>query len=149
MLLRQVDRCLGFTKQLDGILPDQRNPLLIQHSQESLLRQRIYGLALGYEGLNDHDSLRHDLLWQTATDRTEELGSCSTLCRLENRAGRKEAWLIHQVLHLCMTGRQTALGIAGWQFDLWLHRNLRKTRRFFTDTLLPVLCPHNQTGSSH
>ena len=29
---------------------------------------------------------RHDLLWQTATDRTEELGSCSTLCRLENRA---------------------------------------------------------------
>ena len=98
MLLRQVDRWLGFTKQLDKILPERRNPLLIQHSQESLLRQRIYGLALGYEDLNDHDSLRHDLLWQTATDRTEELGSCSTLCRLENRAGRKEAWLIHQVL---------------------------------------------------
>jgi hypothetical protein len=98
MLLRQVDRWLGFTKQLDRILPDRRNPLLIQHSQESLLRQRIYGLALGYEDLNDHDSLRHDLLWQTATDRTSELGSCSTLCRLENRAGRKEAWLIHQVL---------------------------------------------------
>ena len=98
MLLRQVDRWLGFTKQLDGILPDGRNPLLIQHSQESLLRQRIYGLALGYEDLNDHDSLRHDLLWQTATDRSEELGSSSTLCRLENRAGRKEAWLMHQVL---------------------------------------------------
>lgn len=73
MLLRQVDRWLGFTKQLDRILPDRRNPLLIQHSQESLLRQRIYGLALGYEDLNDHDSLRHDLLWQTATDRAEEL----------------------------------------------------------------------------
>jgi Transposase DDE domain group 1 len=98
MLLRQVDRWLGFTKQLDRILPDRRNRLLIQHSQQSLLRQRIYGLALGYEDLNDHDSLRQDLLWQTATDRAEELGSCSTLCRLENRAGRKEAWLIHQVL---------------------------------------------------
>lgn len=98
MLLRQVDRWLGFSKRLDRILPERRNPLLIQHSQESLLRQRIYGLALGYEDLNDHDSLRHDLLWQTATDRTEELGSCATLCRLENRAGRKEAWLIHQVL---------------------------------------------------
>jgi Transposase DDE domain group 1 len=98
MLLRQVDRWLGFTKRLDRILPERRNPLLIQHSQESLLRQRIYGLALGYEDLNDHDSLRHDVLWQTATDRTEELGSCATLCRLENRAGRKEAWLIHQVL---------------------------------------------------
>ncbi len=98
MLLRQVDRWLGFTKRLDRILPDRRNPLFIQHSQESLLRQRIYGLALGYEDLNDHDSLRHDVLWQSATDRAEQLGSCSTLCRLENRAGRKEAWLIHQVL---------------------------------------------------
>jgi len=98
MLLRQVDRWLGFTTRLDRILPDQRNPLFIQHSQESLLRQRIYGLALGYEDLNDHDSLRHDVLWQTATDRAEQLGSCSTLCRLENRAGRKEAWLMHQVL---------------------------------------------------
>jgi hypothetical protein len=98
MLLRQVDRWLGFTKRLDRILPDRRNPLVIQHSQESLLRQRIYGLALGYEDLNDHDSLRHDVLWQTATDRAEQLGSCSTLCRLENRAGRKEAWLMHQVL---------------------------------------------------
>ena len=94
MLLRQVDRWLGFTKQLDRILPDRRNPLLIQHSQESLLRQRIYGLALGYEDLNDHDSLRHDLLWQTATDRTEELGSCSTLCRLENRIARAQVGTI-------------------------------------------------------
>jgi hypothetical protein len=72
MLLRQVDRWLGLTKQLDRILPDRRNPLMIQHSQESLLRQRIYGIALGYEDLNDHDSLRHDLLWQTAIDRDQE-----------------------------------------------------------------------------
>src|SRR5260370_14324299 len=63
-----------------------------------MLRQRIYGLALGYEDLNDHDSLRKDLLWQTASERSEELASCSTLCRLENRAGRKEAWLMHEVL---------------------------------------------------
>jgi hypothetical protein len=98
MLLRQVDRLLGFTKQVDRLLLHRRNGLLIQHCQESLLRQRIFGLALGYEDLIDHDSLRHDLLWQTATDRTEDLGSCSTLCRLENRAGRKEAGLMHQVL---------------------------------------------------
>src|SRR5260370_1653565 len=98
MLLRKVDRWLGFTKQLDRILPDRRNPLFIQHSQESLLRQRIYGLAQGYEDLNDHDALRHDLLWQTATDRTEELGSCSTLCRLEHPARRQDASVIAQVL---------------------------------------------------
>jgi hypothetical protein len=33
-----------------------------------------------------------------SSERTEELASCSTLCRLENRAGRKEAWLMHQIL---------------------------------------------------
>jgi hypothetical protein len=63
-----------------------------------MLRQRIYGLALGYEDLNDHNSLRKDLLWQTAAERSQELASCSTLCRLENRAGREEAWLMHEVL---------------------------------------------------
>jgi hypothetical protein len=97
VLLRQVDRWIGLTKSLAKRLPDKRHPDKIEHSLESMLRQRIYGLALGYEELNDHDTLRKDLLWQTASERTEELASCSTLCRLENRAGRKEAWLMHQV----------------------------------------------------
>jgi Transposase DDE domain group 1 len=98
LLLRQVDRWLGLTKQLGQVLPDQRNPDRITHPLETLLQQRIYGLALGYEDLNDHDALRHDLLWQTAAERDEALGSSSTLCRWENRAGRKEAWLMHRVL---------------------------------------------------
>jgi hypothetical protein len=42
--------------------------------------------------------LRKDLLSQTASEPTEEPASCSTLCRLENRAGRKEAWPMHEVL---------------------------------------------------
>ena len=98
MLLRQVDRRLGLTKGLAKLLPDQRDPDRIEHSLESMLRQRIYGLALGYEDLNDQDSLHKDLLWQSAAERDEELASGSTLCRMENRAGRKEAWLMHQVL---------------------------------------------------
>ena len=98
VVLRQVDRWLGLTKSLAKRLPDQRDPDKIEHSLESMLRQRIYGLALGYQDLNDHDSLRKDLLWQTAAERSQELASCSTLCRLENRAGRKEAWLMHEVL---------------------------------------------------
>lgn len=86
-LLRQVDRFMSLTKELAKRLPDRRNPDKIEHSLESLLRQRIYGLALGYKDLNDQDSLRKDLLWQSAAERTEELVSSSTLCRLENRAG--------------------------------------------------------------
>src|SRR6201981_373248 len=98
VLLRQVDRWIGLTKSLAQRLADGRDPDKIEHSLESMLRQRIYGWTLGYEDLNEHDFLRKDLLWQTASERTEQLASCSTLCRLENRAGRKEAWLIHQIL---------------------------------------------------
>ena len=55
------------------------------------MRQRIYGLALGYEDLKDHDTLRKDLAWQSAVERGEELASSPTLCRLENRADRRTA----------------------------------------------------------
>jgi hypothetical protein len=98
LLLRQVDRWIGLTKRLGELLPDRRDPDRITHPLETLLQQRLYGLALGYEDLNDHDALRHDLVWQTAAERDEALGSSSTLCRWENRAGRKEAWLMHRVL---------------------------------------------------
>lgn len=98
LLVRQVDRRLGLTQRLSELLPDPRDPDRITHSLETLLQQRIYGLALGYEDLNDHDALRQDPLWQTAAERDEALGGSSTLCRWENRAGRKEAWQLHKVL---------------------------------------------------
>src|SRR5260221_8426863 len=56
VLLRQVDRWIGLTKALAKRLPDKRDPDKIEHCLESMLRQRIYGLALGYEDLNDHDT---------------------------------------------------------------------------------------------
>jgi len=98
MLLRQVDRKLGLIKSLDQVLPDPRDPALVTHRQADLLRQRVFGLALGYEDLNDHDTLRRDLAWQTALERSDELASDSTLCRLEQRFDRKAAWAFHQVL---------------------------------------------------
>ena len=54
--LRQVDRHLGLTEALDEAIHDPRRRELVTHRQIDLLRQRIYGLALGYEDLNDHDS---------------------------------------------------------------------------------------------
>src|SRR5215210_357724 len=98
MLLREVDRRLGLTGALDAALPDPRDPDLITHAQIDLLRQRIYGLALGYEDLNDHDTLRHDLAWQSAVERDQPLGSSPTLCRLEARASRRSAVAMHAVL---------------------------------------------------
>jgi hypothetical protein len=64
LLLRQADRRLGLVSALDRVLADPRHPLYTVHEQVDLLRQRIYGLALGYEDLNDHATLRHDLAWQ-------------------------------------------------------------------------------------
>src|SRR6186997_396308 len=75
MLLREADRRLGLTEALNAVLPDPRQPEAILHQQVDLLRQRIYGIAAGYEDLNDHDTLRHDLLWQSAVERDQALAS--------------------------------------------------------------------------
>jgi hypothetical protein len=64
----------------------------------SLLRQRVYGLALGYEDLNDHQSLRGDPGFQTAVERDQPLASSATLCRFENRCDRTSAWAIARVM---------------------------------------------------
>jgi hypothetical protein len=97
-LLRQADRRIGLTKALAKVLPDPRDPDRIEHPLLALVRQRVYGLAQGYEDLNDHDTLRHDLAWQTAVERDRPLASSPTLCRLENRANRQVAWAMHQVI---------------------------------------------------
>lgn len=93
VLLREVDRGLGLIDAINACIPDPRNQDLIVHQQRTLLAQRIFGIALGYEDLNDHQTLREDPLFQTITERgiDEELPLASppTLCRLENRVTRE------------------------------------------------------------
>jgi hypothetical protein len=98
LLLRQADRRLGLMKQIGRVIPDPRRQASCTHDLLSLLRQRVYGIALGNEDLNDHDTLRNDLALQTAVDRAEPLASSPTLCRLENGADREAAWAISEVL---------------------------------------------------
>lgn len=98
LLLRQADRKTGLSKALARVLPDPRAPERITHPLLTFVRQRLYGLCLGYEDLNDHDHLRQDLAWQTAAERDEPLASSPTLCRWENRADRKVAWLVQEIL---------------------------------------------------
>lgn len=97
LLLREVDRILCLTKALNEVMPDPRKPEFVEHSQLSLLRQRVYGIALGYEDLNDHNTLRTDPVLQTAVERNNPLGSSSTLCRLENRSNREVAVEMNRV----------------------------------------------------
>lgn len=98
MLLGQTDRKLGLLDAAARCIPDPRNPLLVKHAVRDMLRQRVYGLALGWEDLIDHGSLREDVAMQTAIGVEREVASAPTLCRLENWADKRTAWRLHQVL---------------------------------------------------
>lgn len=98
MLLRQADRATGLLSSASRVLGDDRRRKSCRHSLLSMLRQRVYGIAQGYEDLNDHDVLREDLALQTAVNRDTPLASAPTLCRMENRADRETAWALHEVL---------------------------------------------------
>ncbi len=98
LLLRQADRVSGLTASVARRLVDTRQKGKVEHRFEALLRQRVFALALGYEDVNDHAELRHDLALQTAAERDRALASPSTLSRFENAAGRDWAWAIHEAL---------------------------------------------------
>lgn len=86
LLLREVERRTGLLSQFAACFRDFRNPLLVEHTVKSLISQRVIGLALGYEDLNDHDQLRHDPLIGTLVEKadpTRTLAGKSTLNRLE------------------------------------------------------------------
>lgn len=97
LLLRETDERFNVTKRLASCFTDHRDSELIEHSVLELLRQRIYGIALGYEDLNDHDDLLRDPLLALAlgkedpegrqrhrkNDVGKALASSSTLNRLE------------------------------------------------------------------
>ena len=86
LLLRQADRRIGLLRRVAGCFTDYRQPERIEHRLEEMLAQRIYGLALGYEDLNDHEQLRQDPLLGVLAgkrDLQEPLAGKSTLNRLE------------------------------------------------------------------
>ena len=86
LLLRQADRKMDLLRRVATCFTDYRDPDRIDHRLEEMLAQRIYGLALGYEDLNDHEQLRQDPLLGVLAgkrDLGEPLAGKSTLNRLE------------------------------------------------------------------
>jgi len=87
LLLREVDKRMGIIRQFAACFTDYRHPERIEHRLEELVAQRVYGLALGYEDLNDHDQLRKDPLLAVLVEKSdpsqEALAGKSTLNRLE------------------------------------------------------------------
>jgi hypothetical protein len=86
LLLRETDRATGLLARFAACFTDHRDPARVTHPVEALVRQRVYGLALGYEDLNDHDALRHDpvvAVLAESDDLAAPGAGKSTLNRLE------------------------------------------------------------------
>lgn len=90
LLLGQADRAIGLSERFAACFCDARRPELVEHAVGTLVMQRVVGIALGYEDLNDHDELRHDPVMAVLAGKLEAgragcapLAGKSTLNRLE------------------------------------------------------------------
>lgn len=104
LLLGAADRAVRLVDRFSGCFEDHRRADLIEHAVRTLVSQRVFGIALGYEDLNDHDQLRHDPVMATLIGKLEaKRGDCaplagkSTLNRLE--LSRPEPTKYHKVSH--------------------------------------------------
>ncbi len=101
LLLYSVDRSHGLTRRFAGCLSDPRDPRYVEHSLEKLTTQRTLQIAAGYEDGNDADSLRHDAALKSFCDQLPEtdgeLGSGSTLCRMENSVTWRDVWRVQEM----------------------------------------------------
>ena len=104
LLLGATDRAIGLIERFAGCFADRRRPELIEHAVATLVGQRVFGIALGYEDLVDHDELRHDpamavLAGKLAARRSDcaPVAGKSTLNRLE--LSRPEPSRYHRISH--------------------------------------------------
>jgi Transposase DDE domain group 1 len=104
LLLGGVDKAVKLIERVASCFIDRRDPTLIEHSVATLVGQRIFGLALGYEDLNDHDALRHDPLFAVLAGKLKArradcapVAGKSTLNRLER--SKETPSLYHKIAY--------------------------------------------------
>lgn len=98
LLLQAADNTINLLQPLAKLFPDIREQSKVLHTAETMLKQRVYAIALGYDDLNDHDMLRNDIAFQTMIDSDFAPASSPTLCRFENHANREIAVAINKHL---------------------------------------------------
>ena len=131
LLLGATDRAVGLINRFAGCLPDVRRPELIEHEVKTLIGQRVFGLALGYEDLIDHDELRHDPVMAILAGKLEArredcapVAGKSTLNRLE--LSRPEPTRYHKISH-------DPAAIETLLVDLFLEAHGRPPKRIILD----------------
>jgi hypothetical protein len=130
LLLRAADRKIGLLRRVVRCFTDARDPQRIEHELSAMLVQRIYGLALGYEDLNDHEELRNDPLLGMLAGRRDlqaPLAGKSTLNRLElTPCGAPSAERYHKISY-------SAEAIDALLVDLFLEAHPRAPREIVLD----------------
>ncbi len=74
LLLREIEAKTGLLQRFAECFNDYRDPELIEHTVEELIKQRVFGIALSYEDVNDHDELRHDPLLAVRVGKRDPTG---------------------------------------------------------------------------
>jgi hypothetical protein len=131
LLLRATDRAIGMIDRFAGCFHDERRPELIEHAVSTLVGQRVFGIALGYEDLNDHDELRHDPMMAVLADKLEArredcapVAGKSTLNRLE--LGLIASTRYHKISH-------NPMAIRALLVDLFLEAHTRPPKQIILD----------------
>jgi hypothetical protein len=128
LLLREIAAGTNVMERFAGCFTDNRNQAMIEHSKVELISQRVFGIVLGYEDLNDHDDLRGDALLATLVGKVDPTG--------EGRARKRDKGFP-------LAGKSTLnrleLAPAGVPHEHRYHRIVcdpDKVDRFFVDTFL-------------
>jgi Transposase DDE domain group 1 len=131
LLLSAADRAIGMMERFAGCFDDERRADLIEHEVVTLVGQRVFGIALGYEDLNDHDDLRHDPMMAVLAGKLEArrqdcapVAGKSTLNRLE--LSKLEPTRYHKVSH-------NPIAIKRLLVDLFLEAHKRAPNEIILD----------------
>ncbi len=129
--LRATDRAIGLMDRFAACFHDQRRRKLIEHEVATLVGQRVFAIALGYEDLNDHDELRHDPMMAVLAGKLDArradcapVAGKSTLNRLE--LSRLEPTRYHKISH-------NAAAIKRLLVDLFLEAHERAPNEIILD----------------
>jgi Transposase DDE domain group 1 len=132
LLLGATDRAINLVKRFASCFHDERRPARIEHEVATLVGQRVFGIALGYEDLNDHDQLRHDPMMAVLAGKLEArrhlecapVAGKSTLNRLE--LSRLEPTRYHKISH-------NPVAIRDLLVDLFVETHERPPKRIILD----------------
>lgn len=98
LLLNEIEKQIGLIGNMADCIHDSRHQGYVDHSVTSMVKQRVFQIAAGYEDANDCNTLRNDGILKVCSGREQSLASQPTMCRLENMPGRVELYKMGKAL---------------------------------------------------